>query len=84
MVGEDLEQEVHLQEGDEKVLIRDASAFHAWETTLDRSGIAEGRGSLEAEAVPQPWGEVMRTGPGGAGRVRRRSGSPEDPGLSWA
>lgn len=57
VIGEDLEQKAHLsccvQEGDEKVLTReqDRSAFHALETTQDRSGTVEGRGSLEAEGT---------------------------------
>lgn len=56
VIGEGLEQKAHLsccvQEGDEKVLTReqDRSAFHARETTQDRSRTVEGRGSPEAEA----------------------------------
>lgn len=62
MIGEDLEQKANLsccvQEGDEKVLAReqDRSAFHARETTLDRSRTVEGRGSLEAE----PYASALR------------------------
>lgn len=67
-----------MQEGDEKVLIR--------ETTLHRSRTAEGRGSLEAEARASALGDRKRTGPGRVGRARRRSGSQRThgrPGHEW-
>lgn len=63
MIGEDLEQKVHLrgcvqEVREEKVLIReqDPSAFHSRETTLDRSRTAEGRYSLEAETQASALG----------------------------